>query len=519
MDEWLDFSDFIEKAQELIDLGLFDEAKALLDTYSSTFSDEWELYFLYSRLYAEQNKPREAIPYLHKGLSFEPTNADCLLGLFYAHAMMNKIQQAGRYLLRAEKYHPDSELILSALIWYYTEINQLQKAIDYFERIRAKGSTNQETFRNGGIAYDRIGAYDTAVECFRTALDLHPGFDEVRELLSDLYLAIGKSDKAIELYEKALAESPQNIRYLSRLIFCLSQSNRTEKAIETARESIRLYPNSPIGYVDLAYVHLNAGKLDEALASAEKALDISPIDAEGFRVKGIVFSEQGNVTEAESAFESALSLDRDNPEILRDYYHHFRQTGNIDKMEAMVFRVIEMEEPACIEEYWFLADFYYEEKEYGKSLHYLGKAYKIRPGEHELLPLIIEILLEKNHRRIALRFLARYVEGAGWNEVAARLAGHPELRTPTIQEGLRFLRFQSGDAPTEFNNALFNLFLRKHLIGAGAVVLAAATLPLYLLLGKIGIIGIAGFTAGLIGTLATVNYFRNREKAGVIYKR
>jgi tetratricopeptide (TPR) repeat protein len=518
MDEWLDFSDFVEKAQELIDMGLFDDAQALLDQYSQTFTDEWELYFLYSRLYAEQNKPREALPYLHKGLQFEPNNIDCLLGLFYAHAMMNQIEQAGTFLLQAEKFHPDNELVLSALIWYYTEINQLPTAISYFERIRAKGSSNPETYRNAGIAYDRAGSYESATECFRTALDLHPLFDEVRELLSDLYIATGKADKAVELYEQALAESPQNIRYLSRLVFCLSQNNEPEKAAKMAEESIKLYPNSPIGYVDLAYVYLNSGDLDKALPAAERALDIAPLDAEAFRVKAIVFSEKEKNGEAENAFEAALSLDRDNPEILRDYYHHFRQTGNYKKMEELVFKVIEMEAPSCAEDYWFLADFYKEKKDNLKSLHYLIKAYKIRPGEYDLLPMIVDILLESKHVRLSLRFLQQYVERMGWNDTMSQIAGHPQLQSPSIQESLRFLRF-TGEKPSDFNRYLFMKYIKEFSAAAAGAVLVAATFPVYLLFGKMGLASMASLIIAITVTIAIINVVRRREQSTLGFRR
>ena len=71
MDEWLDFSEFLDKTQEYLDVGLYDEAKALLDQYGEIFADEWEYYFVYSRVFAEQNHPEEAVPFLHRGLHLD----------------------------------------------------------------------------------------------------------------------------------------------------------------------------------------------------------------------------------------------------------------------------------------------------------------------------------------------------------------------------------------------------------------------------------------------------------------
>ncbi len=219
MEEWLDFSDFIDKVQSLIELGFYDEALELLDEYSERNNDEWEIYYLYSRIYAEQNLPEDAIPYLHKGLHIDKTNADCLLGLYYAYSMMNQSRKGSKYLLRAHKLHPENETVLLSLVWYYTEINETQTAISYIEQLRQRGKTNPDTYRNGGLAYERAGQYDNAEQCFKAALELNPNFDEVRDLLADHYLMLEQTPKAIELYQQALEKSPKNIRILSRLFF------------------------------------------------------------------------------------------------------------------------------------------------------------------------------------------------------------------------------------------------------------------------------------------------------------
>jgi tetratricopeptide (TPR) repeat protein len=507
MAEWIDFSELVENAQELIDLGLYDEAKSLLDRHAGSFSGEWELYFLYSRCFAEQNMPDEAIPWLHKGLRLDPVNVDCLVGLFYAHAMTDRMSKARSFLARAEDSHPGNELVISALVWYYTETNDLDAAISCFERLRGGEIDSPETFRNAGIAYDRAGFFDKAAGCFSTALELHPDYDEVRELLADLHSATGKPGKAVELYRQALIDSPDNIRHLSRLVFCLSENNEREKAHETAEKSIRLYPNSPIGHIDLAYLHLNEGALDKALASAGKALDISPLDPESRRVKAIILSEQGNNAVAEAEFEQALSLDPGNSEILRDYYHHFRRTGDDDRMEGLVAQVIKRDDPSCVEDYWFLADYCREKRDFPRALRYLRKAYRIRPGEHEFLSMTADILIARGHAGLSLRFLKRYVERAGWNDVIEQIAAYPELRKGRIREAMRFLCF-CGSSPADFRHHIFSEYLWKTVLVSLCAVCAAAAFPLAVLFGTTGLAAAALAGAGAV---FLINILRKRK--------
>jgi tetratricopeptide (TPR) repeat protein len=489
MDEFLELPDLVDTIQELLEMGLFDSALKLLDHYVVFYSNDWEIYFLYSRVYLEQNNPAAAIPYLHRSLRIDKNNVDCLMGLFYAHSEMGHLKKSGAYLFKAKKYFPESEPVLSALIWYYTETNELEKAIACFEKARTSGTDNPETFRNAGVAFERTGDYESAEACFSQALRLNPHFDDVRDLLADHYILIGQFEKSIALYRDYLKISPNNIRALSRLVFCLSQNNRVKEAVELAEETIRLYPNSPVGYVDCAYVHLNAGHYDEALAFAGKALDVSPIDAEALRVKGIANSEKQRDTEAEEAFEAALKLEPQNPEIMRDYYHHLSSIGNFNKMEKMVNRVIKLEYPYCLEDFWFLADYYRDSGENLKAFHFLHKAYTNMPGEKELIPPMLSILLDAGHVLYSVPFMMRYIDRSGWNDTINQFTRHNRLKGKWSQEGLRFLRFYGQKSP-DFRKFIFLVYLEKFLLGSLAALLLPVAVLCYLLKGYWGAVGV-----------------------------
>jgi Tetratricopeptide repeat. len=486
MDDSLDFSELVNKLQELLEVGLYDEVLKLLDYYSIFYQDEWEIYFLYSRVYLEQNDPSTAITYLHKSLKIDKNNVDSLLGLFYAHAQMDHIKKGRKYLFRAEKYHPNCEPVLTALIWYYTEINDLESAIICFEKAQKIGTDNPETFRNAGIAYERRGNYDDAQQCFSTALRMNPHFDDVRDLLADHYLLVGQVEKSISLYREYLAVSPKNIRALSRLVFCLSQNNQAEEALALAQETIKLYPNSPVGYVDCSYVYLNISKFDEALSFAGKALDVSPIDAEAFRVRGIANSEKQLPEEAQRAFEAALGLDPKNPEIMRDYYHHLRNVGDFEKMEKLVNRVIRQEFPYCIEDYWFLADYHRDNGDNLKAFHFLHKAFTSMPGEKELIPPMVDILLDSGHVLYSVPFLMNYVERSGWNDTMNQFARHTRLKDKWSQEALRFLRFH-GQNPSQYRNYIFLRYFEKFCAIAFGLFLPVLVIFFYFLIGLRGI--------------------------------
>jgi tetratricopeptide (TPR) repeat protein len=496
MDEWLEIQDLVDRVEELLDLGLHEDAIALLDTYESFYGDEWEIPFLYSRVYLERDDPEGSLPYLHKALRIDKKNVDVLLGLFYAYSELGSLKKSAKYLFRADRCNPGTEAVYSAMIWYYTEMNKFDTALHYFDKAVGTGTDNPDTFRNGGIAYERIGDFESAEQCFKTALLLNPGFEEVRDLLADHYIFLGETAKSVALYQEYLKDSPRNVRTLSRLVFCLSQNNQFDDAHSLAQETIRLYPNSPVGYVDLAYVHLNNGDSERALAAADKALDVSPIDAEAIRVKAIAYSDMHRDTEAKKAFEAALAAEPDNPEILRDYYHFLRDTGNVGLMEKCVQRVIKLERPYCVEDYWFLADHYREKGENLKAFGYLHRAYESMPGEKELIPPMVDIMLDMGHVSFTTPFLMRYVEKSGWNDMMARFARHRRLRHKRTQEGMRFLRF-FGQQPSEFRNYIFNMYLEKFAVLSLVLLSPFLAVLFFLFTGTPGLVGFS-LCAGLL---------------------
>jgi tetratricopeptide (TPR) repeat protein len=498
LEEWPDLPDLLDKAQELLDLGLFDDAKDLLDTHKESFQAYWEYYFLYARIYTEQNMPRKAVPYLLSGLRLDRENVDCLLGLFYAYAMMNRMKRGGRFLLEAERLQPENELVLSALIWYYTEISRPAEAVACFERAQKVCSNNPETYRNAGVAFDRLGRFEEAEACYKAALIISPGFEEARDLYADHLIFTGKTGDAVRLYEDALRESPKNIRHMSKLIYCLSQTGQFDKAEALARHSVSLYPNSPLGYIDLAYVHLNTGDIDAAAANADMAISIAPIDAEGYRVKAIACSERGEHEAAEMFFEKTISLDPDNADALRDYYRHLRLAGKYRRMTDTVNKVIKLEYPYCTEDYWFMADYYREKKQNLKAFRYLRLAYDSMPAEKELLPPMIEILLEQGHTKYSLPIFANYVQRSGWTEAMSGFMLNRQFRDRATQEGMRFLRF-TGQRPMEFRTYLFNHYLYRFGLMYYTIIAAACLFPASLLFGWRGAGSVAAvYAASLI---------------------
>ncbi len=471
IDEWLDLGEVVEQAHDLIDVGLLDTAREMLDSYGPIYRGAWEIPFLYSRIATAEDRHQDAISQLRHSLRLGGHNPDTYLGLFYAHTEMGRMAKGARYLLRARARFGENEPVAAALIWYYGETGRLREGLQVFQRAQSIPVENPDIYRNAGLIYQRTGELAQAEQCFRAALERSPDSEDLYDLLADLLLVAHEPGRAIAVYEALLERSHNSVHALSRLVFCLGQGGDSRRAEKTARKIVACYPNSPVGYVDLAYVLLNQDRADEALAEVDKALAVAPIEAEAYRVRGIVLSEKGRDSEATEAFESALSMEPENAEIMRDYYHHLRKTGETKAMEHMVRAVIRAERPYCVEDYWFLADHYWEQGKALRAFQCLNRAHKSLPSENELLPPLITIMLDRGHTSYAMPYLLGYAQRAGWDDTMREFVRHRRLRGPMARESMRFLRFYA-ERTERYREHAFRHYALKW-VQYGAIALAA----------------------------------------------
>ncbi len=503
MQDWYDGEELTERVQDLLDMSFYDEALELLDSYGMHHEDPWEIHFLYSRVYSEQNLPQKALEHLKECMKLDNENPDSLLAMFYVYAQMGDIVKGGKYLERARKKQPDHELILNALLWFYVETSDFFETINVFEQHHSKLEYNPESLRNAGIAYEHLGNYDKALLCFKTSQELQPDNEETIDLLADHFLLRGDAEKCVEIYRDFLKKSPKNIKAMSRLVFCLSQCGRIEEGEEAAKEIIKTYPNSPVGYVDYSYLFFNTGRVEEAVKMADQALDVSPIDAEAIRVKAIAASEMGDTRIANELFERSISYSPENPEIRRDYYNFLKSTGRYSEMEKEVLKVIKQETPNCMEDYWFLAEHFREVGDHRKSFKYLLKAFRNMPGEKELIPPMVEILFEMQHFSFTVPIMKNYLESRGWDNIMSELSTHTKLRGKWSQEGMRFLQFY-GQKPTEYRKYAFLIYVRKAMIISMVLIFTSLLLISSLFFGVLGAMiflltwGIAAFITGRV---------------------
>lgn len=143
--------------------------------------------------------------------------------------------------------------------------------------------SSPQNHNNLGDMYSRHGDFEKAINEFKIALELQPGYADAFHNLGNAYQQDGKTELAVESYLSAIKYNPrlwQSHQALAAIYFNLENYDRAREEISAA---INLAPGN-------SYLHLN---------------------------KGVIFLKEGKKNEARQSFETAIKFDPSNEEAKR----------------------------------------------------------------------------------------------------------------------------------------------------------------------------------------------------------
>ena len=167
---------------------------------------------------------------------------------------------------------------------------------------------------NLGIALDRQGRLDEAIEHYQKALQIIPDSPTTEYCLGNDLRQKGRVDEAIEHYQKALQLRPElaaETHY--NLGIALGQKGRVDEAIVQYREALQSDPDFADAHINLGITLLQTGQLDEAISHLQRTLQINPGNAKAQNNLGNAFLQKGNAAEAIAHFQQAMQLEPDDP--------------------------------------------------------------------------------------------------------------------------------------------------------------------------------------------------------------
>ena len=316
-----------------------------------------------------------------------------------------------RLALRAQPLHADALRLLGTL---YLQTGRSADARQMLTRAQGVQSDNPEIANNLGLAAQNCGDREQAMELFRRALDLRPGYKEAiqnldalsmdlkavaapvsaevlrQRLQSDqgnvtLWVEFGlalqresKVEEAIQAYEQALTLEPQRFSALINLATAFRDTGHAEQALEKLQAAQKLQPQSLEMLINLGAVYWDLNRLDRAIDSYDEGLKFAPDNAELLINRGSVLWAAGRAQEAEDSYRHALKVSPNHADALTNLGALAHDKNDLDEANDFYDRAL-LAQPGFARAAWRKSLILLARGEYGEGWKLYEAGYNV-PG-------------------------------------------------------------------------------------------------------------------------------------------
>jgi tetratricopeptide (TPR) repeat protein len=230
----------------------------------------------------------QAIGDLDKAVDDYRTAARLLPSFAPAHAALGVVLKAKDPNAALAEFNRALELdaqstALNSRAGLYLSLGQFEAAIRDFDALIARDSANNLAYLNRGVAQERLGNLQSALEDYGRSIAAAPSasahFDR-----ANLYVQLDQPEQALADFNAALAIDPKNIKAL-------------------------------LGRADENY---GARHLADSLADYTLVIEAQPKNAEVFFKRGSVYFDLGDFAAAYRDYSTSLELDPKQPDVLRN---------------------------------------------------------------------------------------------------------------------------------------------------------------------------------------------------------
>ena len=235
-------------------------------------------------------------------------------------------------------------LLLVVLTWRQTAV--YHNLVTLYTATLTRNPSCWMAHYNLGITLNERGDTDGAINHYRQAVELWPGYAEAHYNLGRLLVQKGQPDEAITHYEKALEIDPADAETHNNLGAALFASGREDEAIVHYRKALAIRrdyadascnlasallsksdldgaiayysaclgvsPNQPEAQYNLASALFRTGRMDEAIVHYQKVLELIPENADAHANLGSIFLAKGRVPDAIAQYRDALRIAPDH---------------------------------------------------------------------------------------------------------------------------------------------------------------------------------------------------------------
>lgn len=155
--------------------------------------------------------------------------------------------------------------------------NDPETAITYYERVLSEYGLKFSLLTNNlGIAYQRAGDLDKALQMYRETIQIDPGYDKGILNYACVLSLQNRISESIQIFSSVVKRKPVYVNYVLDIGGKLYERGDIDAAIQLLRLAIKTEPKNEQNYFILGVLFQTQGKIEAAISAYEQALSINP---------------------------------------------------------------------------------------------------------------------------------------------------------------------------------------------------------------------------------------------------
>jgi protein O-mannosyl-transferase len=186
--------------------------------------------------------------------------------------------------------------------------------VSFWQDNAAKSPRKGRVFHNLGLALERSGNLEGAMQAYRTASDLCPDPSEPMASLGLIYIKMNRLSEAEEVSRAALTLDPHAIGPHNNIGIVYGIIGRYEEALKEFYQEVKNSPNRAETHNNIGFVYTQQKRYPEAFQEYETCLALDPGYVQAYINRGKTYLAINRQTEAIADFIRALKINPSNEE-------------------------------------------------------------------------------------------------------------------------------------------------------------------------------------------------------------
>ncbi|MBL7186291.1 MAG: tetratricopeptide repeat protein [Phycisphaerae bacterium] len=317
---------------------------------------------VYSRLsdvYVAQNRPREALSVLGRGLGLLPESFELHRKSALIHIQQGNKDAAVEAYLEYFRVLPRTK----ENVWDWVDLHRAPDAIRAFTNLlieegqydKAKEIIHRELELDRqmpprmrpvepeyGTAL-RVALsdvhfaqeeFDKGIERLNEAIDLQPESEQTWRRMQDAYISRGQYEEAKKAAMRAVGKNPRQFFACELLANALSMLEEYEEATSAIQRYITLEPKNASANLNLALVYMKMGRFDDALGPLLTANQSQPNSLRIHQALATTYGMLGRDEDKVGVLLTLCQLDPNNPVHKSDLAMAYSLSGHLEKAIA-----------------------------------------------------------------------------------------------------------------------------------------------------------------------------------------